>query len=272
MKYACLPISTGMCDAHAIIDFARRRLVTLRCVGNSSLSCMSGIATRLSVRGLRKSFAHGLARSPTRTLAINDIDLDLCSGEILGIAGDAGSGKTTLLQCTCGLLRPDRGIVNLRRDSASIQVDGAIAYVAPVPVYYPFLTVRDVVSLRAARAVSRETKQSTDEALDRVDLRRAGNDLVAMLSPFELVRLSLAEALLTSPPVIMVDTNAAESPVRDVLFRRVIQRIADTGAAVILASRNAAALESIATRTTMLTDGRIADPRCASLFVAERMH
>lgn len=235
-------------------------------------AAMSGLAVQLAIRGLRKSFAHGLARSATRTLAIADIDLDLHSSEILGVSGEAGAGKTTLLQCASGLLRPDAGSVDLQPESLMRRARSAIAYVAPVPIYYPFLTVRDVVSLRVAKLMERNAAlESVGAAIDVLELRRVAGDFVAMLSPDEIIRLSLAEAVVTHPCVIMLDTGAACS-LRDPTFRRVVQRIAATVAPLVVASRDSAGLDLITTRTILLSNGRIADSRPASLFVAERIH
>ena len=232
---------------------------------------MSGLALRLSIRGLRKSFAHGLARSATRTLAITDIDLDLHHHEILGISGDAGAGKTTLLQCASGLLRPDAGSVTLHNESLEHRTSNAIAYVAPVPIYYPFLTVRDVLSLRVAKLVERNAApESLSAAIDIVELRRVANDFVAMLTQDEIRRLALAEAVVMQPAVMMIDTDSA--CLRAPGFRRIVARLATTVAPVGLASRDSSALASIVTRTIVLSDGRIADSRAASLFVAERIH
>lgn len=227
----------------------------------------------LSIRGLRKSFVRGLARAPSRTLAISDIDLDLHSGEILGITGESGSGKTTLLQCACNLLRPDAGSISVCRTATLRGAATHLSYVGPVPIYYPFLTVRDVVAFRLARIGDcRRLRQSASEAIDVAELQHVSNELVAMLSPHELLRLSLAEAIVSEPTVLVVDTNAMASPLRHGTVRRVLQRIAGTAAPVILASRDAAGLDAIVTRAVHLSQGRVVDQTLSPLFVAERMH
>ncbi|HEU4877801.1 MAG TPA: ATP-binding cassette domain-containing protein, partial [Gemmatimonadaceae bacterium] len=152
----------------------------------------------LSIRGLRKSFVRGLARAPSRTLAITDIDLDLHSDEILGITGEPGSGKTTLLQCACNLLRPDAGSISFFHTATGQDAAPRLSYVAPLPIYYPFLTVRDVVAIRLDRIGDcQRLRQSASEAIDVVELLHVSNELVAMLSPRELLRLSLAEAIVS---------------------------------------------------------------------------
>ena len=59
----------------------------------------------IEVRGLRKTYG--------ATVAVDEIDLDVAEGEILGILGPNGSGKTTTVECIAGLRRPDSGTVRV---------------------------------------------------------------------------------------------------------------------------------------------------------------
>ena len=67
----------------------------------------------LVIRGLRKSFRAGVQGCHARATVLNGVDVDVRSGEIVGVCGAVGSGKTTLLLCIAGLLRPDSGIVQV---------------------------------------------------------------------------------------------------------------------------------------------------------------
>ena len=221
---------------------------------------MSAIA--LSIRGLRKSFARGLARCTRRTVAISGVDLDLHQSEIVGLTGAEGAGKTTLLQCACGLLRPDAGSVIARH---------VVAYVPPIPIYYPFLTVRDVISLRVAR--TGETRMdAVEEAIDLVHLFHARNDIVAALSPGELMRLSIAEAMSNNPAAILIDSSASRSVPDGLSDFNVLHRIAASGTAVMIASRETAWIQSHTGRLICLHEGRLLHPQAAPLSVAERLH
>lgn len=67
----------------------------------------------LVVRGLRKSFLAGVQGCHARARVLRDVDLEIRTGEIVGVHGAVGSGKTTLLLCLAGLLKPDAGTITV---------------------------------------------------------------------------------------------------------------------------------------------------------------
>jgi ABC-type multidrug transport system ATPase subunit len=220
---------------------------------------MSAIA--LSIRGLHKSFARGLARCTHRTVAIAGVDLDLFQSEIVGLIGPEGAGKTTLLQCASGLLRPDSGYVLARHP---------VEYVPPIPIYYPFVTVRDVISFRASR-VSMDAER-TGEILDLLGLHRERNEIVATLSSSALTRLAIAEAVTSRPAAIMIDTTASRAMLECADVRRALERITSTGMSTLIAARDDGSVAAVARRVIRLTEGRVATMQTAPMFVAERLH
>ena len=217
----------------------------------------------VSARNLTKSFARGLARSPTRVTALDAVCLDVHGGEIVGIVGSAGAGKTTLLQCLCGLLRADSGAARCPRRTA---------YVAAVPVFYPFLTPRDVLELSIAR---RATGPLRPGAVERT-LRELGLDDVERSRIAELPweaqnRIAVAEALVLEPRVMLVDSNAAHPVLPfEAVTLRALAAYADAGAAIVLAARAASAVGSVATRVVLMEKGRTRST--PGRFVAERVH
>jgi ABC-type multidrug transport system ATPase subunit len=220
----------------------------------------------LSIRGLRKYFARGLARCVNRTLALDGVSVDLRQREILAVVGPEGAGKTTLLQCASGLLRPDAGSVIV---SGNRLGSNGVAYVPPVPVYYPFLTVRDVLSLRASRCAD---AAKIDETLALFDLNSVRNEMIATLSSMELIRLSIAEAALSRPVALMFDTSPGPMPVDASSLHRALASLAATGIAVLAAVREERMAASVGAKALIMSEGRIAAPHSPQMFVAERLH
>lgn len=239
------------------------------------------------MRGLQKSFARGLARAARRTVALSGVDLELRRGDVLGVVGTAGAGKTTLLQCLCGLLRCDCGEILLHGESfAGGGCIPQVAYVPAVPVFYPFLTVRDVLEYRAARESVPCGRRATliDSALDVFALRERASCHVALLSHVEVKQLAVAEGMVGDPAAIVVDTAPCDA---DCLLENGGVALAGLagGSPIIIAARDVSSVAAAVTRLLVLDGGRVsrnftaapaADqafvPLRDSLFVAERVH
>ena len=218
----------------------------------------------LSMDGVRKTFSRGLARAIRRTAALTDIDLELGAGEIVGIAGPESAGKTTLLQCAAGLLRPDAGEVRWfgERFPGGGMVPG-VAYVPAVPVFYPFLTVRDVVASRAGRDLSawEKPENAVNTALDALELTPRSVERIALLTRAESKRLAVAEALASRPRAILIDTCTSDlSPAISEITCRAVSSFAAAGGSVLVAVREASAVASVASRLILLTEGRVSQP------------
>lgn len=260
------------------------------------LTSQLGLATSqpsplLRVRGLTRSFARGLARRNGGLLALEDIDLELRSEDVVGIIGPEGAGKTTLLQCVAGLLKRDAGMVewfgHLFPGGGCVP---GVAYVPAVPVYYPFLTARDVVEYRCARETTiRPVPRAVQSALSRLGLHERSSTQVAALSREEICRLSIAEALSFDPEVLLIDTPPADDvpPLSDCALDALKEHAA-SGGAVAIAARHAHSIVRAASRVIVLDEGKILRSYCAdeeerfahvfpvrsngARFVAERMH
>lgn len=214
----------------------------------------------LSARGLSKSFARGLVASPGRTSALEGVDVDLCGGELIGLAGGHGAGKTTLLQCLCGLLRRDSGRIELSGDPLPTgNSSAAIAYVPALPVFYPFLTVRDVIQFGAARrGLHARPAAVTEMAMRVLDLQRLADCRIMALAPDVLHRVAVGEAIAGNPEVILVDTPPAQAarPIAPAVLSA-LEGWSNSGAAVMIATREASAVASVATRILLLDHGRM---------------
>jgi ABC-type multidrug transport system ATPase subunit len=236
-----------------------------------------GEATPLmTIDGIRKSFARGLARASHRTMALQDVYVEAFANDIVVIVGDEGAGKTTLLQCAAGLIRPDEGWIH---------GDQRIAYVPAVPVFYPFLTLRDVLSFRLRRTEASTSNALIDDVLLVTGLAGRGDEIVARLSTASMKRLAIAEAIVADPAVVLIDTSPS-----DAISARVLAETAKRGAAVFVGTRNCSAIAHVATKIACLVEGRLEriflvnhppelDGSVATLhrpvapaFVAERMH
>jgi ABC-type multidrug transport system ATPase subunit len=229
----------------------------------------------LSMNGIRKTFSRGLARALERTAALNEINLDLRAGDIVCVTGIEGAGKTTLLQCAAGLLRCDAGDIHCYGElfPGGGQVPG-FAYVPAVPVFYPFLTVRDVLQYRFAREASKWENSSlaVDKALVAVELDSVGGERVVALTREQVKRLAVAEALVTNPAVVLVDSSVSDlSPAISRETCNALAEFSHQGGAVMIGIRDMRAVAGIATQHVFLESGRVCSPLSQTRFVAETL-
>ncbi len=143
------------------------------------------------------------------------IDLDLTSGEMLGVIGPNGSGKSTLLGLLCGLLPPDQGQVELMgRPLAAYrraQVARRLGLVPQSPQLAPGFTVSEtVLAGRFALMGGRMFENSDDRAaalgaMDLTDIAHLAARPSGELSGGERQRLALARALAAEPEVLLLD-------------------------------------------------------------------
>jgi ABC-2 type transport system ATP-binding protein len=213
-----------------------------------------GDAVAARVRGLRKTFGS--------TVAIDDVDLDVPAGAVLGMLGPNGSGKTTLIRMLLGLTRPTAGTVELL-GHAGDDLPAALPDVGALvegPGFHPFLSGRDNL-LRAAAAEPRldgDLRAPVDAALERVGLTDAARRRYRGYSLGMKQRLGLAAALLVPRRLVVLDepTNGLDpAGTRDV--RRVVAELRDGGATVLLSSHLLAEVEAVCSHVAVLQTGTL---------------
>ncbi|GAA4871240.1 ABC transporter ATP-binding protein [Actinomycetospora straminea] len=211
-------------------------------------------AVAARVRGLRKTFG--------ATVAVDDVDLDVPAGAVLGMLGPNGSGKTTLIRMLLGLTRPTAGTVELL-GHAGDDLTAALPDVGALvegPGFHPFLSGRDNL-LRAATAEPRldgDLRGPVDAALERVGLADAARRRYRGYSLGMKQRLGLAAALLVPRRLVVLDepTNGLDpAGTRDV--RRVVAELRDAGATVLLSSHLLAEVEAVCTHVAVLQTGTL---------------
>ena len=213
----------------------------------------------LSIRSLRKSFLFGHRNAPRRRDALCGVDLDVEQGEVVGIVGDKACGKTTLLMCAAGLLRGDSGSIHWygKRFTGGGRLPGLI-YLPPVPSYYPFLSVRDVLSRNAQRGNGYFANARAIETLaDRLALTGRLGARVNELSIPELKLVAIAQALTEEPKIVLLDGTLDALDALDGDRTAVSGITAEQASTLIVASRQASVIAGVATRMVIMEAGRV---------------
>ena len=141
--------------------------------------------------------------------ALNDVNLEVNSGEFLTLLGPSGSGKTTLLMVLAGFTRPDYGSVKFGEEEIILKPPHLreIGMVFQNYALFPHMNVEDNIGYpQKLRGVSKsETKHSVDEALSIVKLDGLGKRRVGELSGGQKQRVALARAIVFKPKILLMD-------------------------------------------------------------------
>lgn len=184
--------------------------------------------------------------------ALRDVNLDIHSGETIGLVGANGSGKSTLLKVIGGILTPDSGQVMLRGRLAALLELGA--------GFHPDLTGRENVYLNAAilGLSEAETQRHFDEIVAFSGIENFIDTQVKFYSSGMYVRLAFAVAVHVDPDILLVDEVLAvgDEPFQHKCMEK-IHEFQDDGRTIILVSHSASQVAEVCDRAVMLEHGRI---------------
>ena len=151
----------------------------------------------------------GITRRFGASLAVDDLSLEIRTGELLALIGASGSGKTTTLRITAGYEPADAGRVMLDgRDITRLPpAERGFGMVFQHYALFPHMSVEDNVGfgLEARRVSKRERLERARQALAGVGLANAGARPIQSLSGGEQQRVALARALVIEPRVLLLD-------------------------------------------------------------------
>jgi Cu-processing system ATP-binding protein len=192
--------------------------------------------------------------------AVDDLSLDIESGEAVALLGPNGSGKTTTLKAAAGLVRPTSGsvLVGTERRPTYDRDARALLSFLPQRVAFPeSLTGREVVEFyRRLRGL--DTAQA-DAALRLAALNGSSGRPVGTYSGGMVQRLGLAVALLPASPVLLLDEpTAALDPDGLCAFYAVVEGCKAAGQTIFFTSHQLGDAERLADRFAVLIDGKLA--------------
>lgn len=199
----------------------------------------------------------------TTVRALDDVSLDVMSGELVALLGSSGCGKTTLLRSVAGLERPTQGQILIDgRDVTAIPTRSRpIGMVFQSYALFPNMTVRQNIAfpLTTRQKAPRRLDQRVEELLDLVQLNEQGDRFPTQLSGGQQQRASLARALAASPEVLLLDEplSALDALVRNQL-REEIRRIQQTlKITTLFVTHDQSEAMAIADRVAVMSRGKI---------------
>ncbi|WP_454854176.1 branched-chain amino acid ABC transporter ATP-binding protein/permease [Promicromonospora soli] len=242
----------------------------------------------------------GLSKDYGGVHAVRDVDLEIHSGELLGLIGPNGAGKTTLVNMISGLVPPSAGEANVlgvtagrtpvhRFAAAGVsrtfqhsKLFGRLSALENVLVGGHLVTrptlVRRLLWLPSARRDERAALTHAARCLDRVGMLDAATTRANALSYGDQRRLEIARALAADPSLLILDEPAAGmNQVEAGELARLIRSLADDGLAVLLIEHNVGLVRQICDRVVVLDFGEViasgaptdvaADPRVVEAYL-----
>ena len=203
-------------------------------------------------------------------VALRGVDLEVRSGELIGIVGASGSGKTTMLNILAGLERPSAGRIRVgERDLLDITDQDLVAYrrrevgfvwQATGRNLVPYLSVRDNIELPQAIAGTgkRQRRERAEELLEALQMSDKSRRYPSELSGGEQQRVAIAVALANNPPLLLADepTGELDTNMAEDVFR-MLQRINRRFGVTIIIVTHYSGIARWVDRVVRIRDGRI---------------
>ena len=196
--------------------------------------------------------------------ALDGVDFELAGG-ITGLLGPNGAGKTTLLRCLATILAPDSGSIEVLgfdpdRFSERTEIRRRLGYMPQEPGFYESFTCFDFLDYLAILKEHVEPSDRHEEvraALARTGLEAKSNVKVKKLSGGMRRRLALAQALIGSPPFLVLDEpTAGLDPEQRFRFRELISDLAESRT-VLLSTHQTEDVSAICDRVLIMDQGRV---------------
>lgn len=208
-----------------------------------------------------------IAKRYANVAALDAVDLDVASGELVALLGPSGSGKTTLLRVIAGLLQPDSGqLLFGPTDATRLSLrERNVGFVFQHYALFKHMTVAENIAFglrsrpRSRRPDKAAIARRVQELLGLIQLPELGARYPEQLSGGQKQRVALARALAIDPTVLLLDEpfGALDAKVR-VELRRWLRRLHDqTGQTTLFVTHDQEEALELADRVVVLKDGRI---------------
>ena len=230
----------------------------------------------ISATDLVKSYTPG-------SRALDGVNLDVASGEVLVVMGPSGSGKSTLIRTFNGLEKLDGGeldVLGVRLDAAHEErpvreIRRRVGMVFQQFNLFPHLSILDNITLAPVKVQKRpkaQAEQRAIELLDQMGIREQAHKFPAQLSGGQQQRVAIARALALDPEVMLFDEpTSALDPERVKEVLDAMRQLARDGMTMVVVTHELGFAREVADRVMFMDQGQVvetSDP--ASFFTNAR--
>lgn len=226
----------------------------------------------MSIQNLSKTFG--------KLKVLDDVSLEISSGEVVVIIGPSGSGKSTLLRCIKNLEKPETGKIFL--SDKLIEAKGGLSYQQEIGIVFQnfnlfphMTTIENVMEgpITVKKMPKNEARQIATQILEKVGLIDKKDEYPSRLSGGQKQRVAIARALAMNPKVMLFDepTSALDPElVGEVLS--VIKELAKDGMTMIVVTHEMGFAKEVADRVVFMDEGKILEQDSPMAFFRSPSH
>jgi lipopolysaccharide export system ATP-binding protein len=230
----------------------------------------------------------GLVKSYRRHRVVDEVDVEVRCGEIVGLLGPNGAGKTTTFYMMTGLVPPDAGVVAIDGQEVTrlpmyLHARKGVGYLPQEASIFRGLTVRQNIMaiLETTKASQEECKQRLEELLEELRITHVAEQKAFTLSGGERRRVEIARALVTEPSFLLLDEPfAGIDPIAVGDIQEIIARLRSRGLGILITDHNVRETLHITNRAYILFKGRVLisgtaaelaeNPEARAIYLGER--
>ncbi len=209
--------------------------------------------------------AEKLTKSYNHRVVVKEVDIEVRSGEIIGLLGRNGAGKTTTFQMIVGLIKPDRGKIFLDKQNISqyTSPNRATAGITYLPQEHSVFLKASVMNnlMLVLELQPLEKKEQVDIArklLEELGLADISKQMAYSLSGGERRRLEICRSLVLKPKFLLLDEPfTGIDPLTIVELQKIMMRLKKRGIGIIISDHNVRDTLKIADRAYIIDSGKL---------------
>jgi len=206
-----------------------------------------------------------LSKSYRGRKVVDDLDLEVGRGEVVGLLGPNGAGKTTTFYIIVGLARPDSGRVLLNGEDITdlpmyLRARNGISYLPQEPSVFRQLTVEQnlLAVLETLLLTPEQQRDRLEELLAQMGLQTVRKNRAYTLSGGERRRLEIARSLVLDPAFILLDEPfSGIDPLTVVDIQKIITELSRSGIGILVTDHSVPETLAVADRAYIVHGGRI---------------
>lgn len=197
-----------------------------------------------------------------RFTAVDDVSLDVPSGEIHGFLGPNGAGKTTTIRMIAGLLKPTAGRIVIAGHDLALEPEkakGALGFIPDRPFLYEKLTAGEFLRFHAGLyGMDGDVEHRVGELLGLFELTRWKGELIESFSHGMKQRLVMCAAFLHRPEAVLVDEPMVGLDPRGArLIKDIFRQMAKRGVSILMSTHTLEVAQEMCDRISIILGGKI---------------